>query len=99
MFLGSPPRRDPPARVHRLRLAVVTAVVVVAAVQAATLAGCANPVACENPQAGAVTLSASPAVSSLVGAWGFEETSGTTTVDASGGGGVGTMMATSVSPA
>jgi Concanavalin A-like lectin/glucanases superfamily/Fibronectin type III domain/Viral BACON domain len=44
-----------------------------------------------SPKTIAVTLTVSPASSNLVGAWGFDETSGTTAADASGRGNTGTL--------
>ena len=53
-----------------------------------------------SPKTVAVTLNVNPAVSAnLVGAWGFDETSGTTATDASGKGNTGTITAATRSTA
>ena len=51
----------------------------------------AAPGATGSPKTVAVTFTVSPVASNLVGAWGFDETSGTTTADASGRGNTGTL--------
>jgi hypothetical protein len=50
-----------------------------------------TPGATGSPKTVAVTLTVSPQSTNLVGAWGFDETSGTTAADASGRGNAGTL--------
>ena len=50
-----------------------------------------TPGATGSPKTIGVTLTVSPAATNLVGAWGFDETSGTTAVDASGRNNTGTL--------